>query len=263
MTSSKEVPTPESRNRDVILSTLELAGILDGLSAEEIGWVADRATLRCMPSGSRIFVESEPCEGMWIVATGHVRSFHSFAEGRQQVVGFQSTGGCLDLAAAVDGRAHTVSCVAMDDCQLALIPREILGELGRQQPLLIRNAVNQLCVEIRRHDIASAIATQKDARGRVGCTLLRLAVQHGEQSDDGIRINWRLTRQDVADRAGVRIETAIRVLSDLQRQGILRTRAQIIEILEVEELERPAECGDCLFDCTVFKDAVRIRATGT
>ena len=80
-----------------------------------------------------------------------------------------------------------------------------------------------------------------------------MADQYGVRTGDGgVSIDYRLTRQDIADRSGVTLETSIRVLSDLQRRGLVRTRAQCIEILEVERLRTLGECGECELDCSVF-----------
>lgn len=237
---------------DVTTWALAQSGLVAGFAPDDLDWVARRARIRSLRAGTDVFTESEPCEGLWIVAAGHVRLYHSYAEGRQQVVGFLAAGSSLDLATAIDGGPYATSATAMDDSVLVFLTRESLGEIAARYPEVMRNAMWQLCMEVRRHDIASAVATQKDARGRIGCTLMQLARQHGVREGKVLRIDCRLTRQDMADRAGVRIETAIRVLSDLQRQGIIRTRAQVIEILEVTQLRRPAECDDCLFDCSVF-----------
>jgi CRP-like cAMP-binding protein len=109
-----------------------------------------------------------------------------------------------------------------------------------------------LCREVRQRDIVTAIGSLKDARGRIACCLLQLAREFGVREGQTIRIAYRLTRQDIADRAGVTIETAIRVLSEYQQQGIIRTQSQIIEILDVPRLQEPPQCGECQFDCSVF-----------
>ncbi len=249
--------SPWTDDIDLIVKALLASGLVSGFDDEQIDWIARRSRARTFPTGTHVFVESEECKGLWLVAAGHIRLFHSFAEGRQQVVGFLAQGSSLDLATAIDGGKHSTSATAMDDAVLVLLPRLLLGEIAGRYPAVLRNAMWQLCLEIRKHDITSAVATQKDARGRISCTLLQLLKQHGRRNGQAMRIECKLTRQDVADRAGVRIETAIRVLSDMQRQGVIRTRAQVIEVLDVQELQRRPECDDCLFDCSVFSSERR------
>jgi hypothetical protein len=125
---------------------------------------------------------------------------------------------------------------------------------------MARNIIDQLCIELRQLDIATAVATLKDARRRVYCAILRLAQQFGIRTASGsLRIDYRLTRRDVADVSGVTLETAIRVLSDLQHRGIVRTESQLIEILDIEGLEHPSACADCQLSCGMIDSGAGVR----
>jgi CRP/FNR family transcriptional regulator len=203
-------------------------------------------------AGADVFIEGDPCPGLWLLARGRVRVYHSSADGRQRIVSFAMRSSPLELGAALDGRPFSAGATALDDSVLILIPRRELLDLGRRHLGTVRKAVDQLCLEIRQRDIASTIATLKDARGKVGCALLQLARQYGVPTPAGIRIDYRLSRQDIADRAGVRIETVIRILSDLSRQGAVRTEDQRIEIADLSALQSASACEECQFDCSVF-----------
>ena len=245
----KDEAAPRNERLADILSTCPL---LFGVVYEDLDAIAALCTTATFQSQEQIFAEGEPCRGLWILAEGRVRLFHADAEGRQHVVSFRGPTAALDLAPALDSRPHSASAVALEVCSLVFVPRATLVALGREYPVTIRNVVDQLCVELRQRDIATAVASLRDARGRVCCTLVQLARQYGMRTSDGLRIDYRLTRQDVADRAGVTLETAIRVLSDLQRRNIIRTQAQVIDIIDLRGLQRCSDCEDCEMDCSVF-----------
>jgi CRP/FNR family transcriptional regulator len=181
------------------------------------------------------------------------------ADGRQHIVGFLAPTAPLEVASALDGRPHLATATAMDNVTAVLVPKALLPWIAEQFPVTVRNAIELLCLEVRQREIATVIASVKDARGRIGCTLLQLARQFGVPNGRGTRIAYRLSRQDIADRSGVTIETAIRVLSDLQRRGVIHTSAQVIEIVDLEGLRGPTECDECQFDCSVFGAAGRSR----
>jgi len=226
--------------------------LLQGLSAEEVGQVAALARPRLVPAQRTVFSEGDPSRFLWVLLDGRVRLSHPRPDGRQHIVSFRGPVSALELGPALDGRPVTATATALDESILASIPRQALGTLSVRYPLTIRNVIDQLCLELRQRDIAMAISALHDARGRVGCALLHLAKQFGEPAGDGVRIAFRLSRQDIADISGVTLETAIRILSQLQHQGVVRTRAQIIEIVDVRALSAPAGCHDCQFDCSVF-----------
>ncbi|MCE7928936.1 MAG: Crp/Fnr family transcriptional regulator, partial [Chloroflexi bacterium CFX7] len=227
--------------------------LFGGLSPEELVDLASYARMIGFPPQKDIFTEGQDCDGLWVLHSGRVRLYHTSMEGRQQVVGFRSAGSALELGPALDGRPYTVSGTSPDGAILAFLPRPALHEVSRF-PSVVRGIIDQLCLELRQLDIATAVATLKDARRRVYCALLRLAQQFGQQAGDGsVRIDYRLTRRDIADISGVTLETAIRVLSDLQRHGIVRTESQVIEILDPARLEHPSECAECQLSCGVHE----------
>ncbi len=241
---------PERNSR--LVDALRACPLLFGMAEEDLEDIASMCSTATFEAQEQIFAEGEPSRGLWVLAEGRVRLYHADAEGRQHVVSFRGPHAPLELASALDGRPHSASAVALDACSLVFVPRATLTTLSRQYPITIRNVLDQLCLELRQRDIATAIASLRDARGRICCTLLQLGRQYGKRECDGIRIDYRLTRQDVADRSAVTLETAIRVLSDLQRKGIVRTQAQMIDILDLAGLEHSSECSDCELDCSVF-----------
>jgi len=248
-------PRPEESAIDdaaALVAVLERCPLLAGLETWEVAEIAALCRFHAFAAQTDLFVEGQRCDGLWVLATGRVRLYHSAADGRQHVVSFRAPSSALELGPALDRRSYTATATALEDCMLVFVPRAVISHLAQNSPVTIRNTIDQLCLELRQRDIATAVATLKDARGRIGCALLQLARQYGVDTPHGLRIGFRLTRQDIADRSGVTIETAIRVLSDLQRQGILRTHAQMIEILDMERLQDPTNCGECQFDCSVF-----------
>jgi len=244
-----------------VVAVLERCPLLAGLTSREVAEIAALCRFHAFTAQTDVFVEGQRCDGLWVLANGRVRLYHSAADGRQQVVSFRGPSSPLELGPALDRRTYTATATALEDCLLVFVPRPVISQLGQRYPETIRNTIDQLCLELRQRDIATAVATLKDARGRIGCALLQLARQYGVDTPDGLRIGFRLTRQDIADRSGVTIETAIRVLSDLQRQGILRTHAQVIEILDMERLQDPTNCGECQFDCSVFGPSLTLTGT--
>ncbi len=244
--------TTMNGNYEKVTAALQRFPLLAGVSPSEIRDIAARCSFVSIPAHRRVFEGGERSQGLWVVTSGRIRLHHLMADGRQQIVGFQAPTTALDLSSALDGRPYTATATTLADAELVLAPRSLLTELSRLYPITIRNAIDLLCIEVRQRDITTAIAALKDARARIACALLLLARQFGEQQPFGVRINYRLTRQDIADRAGVTVETAIRVMSDLQQRGVIRTEAQIIDLLDIAQVRDSASCEDCQLGCSVF-----------
>ena len=68
--------------------------------------------------------------------------------------------------------------------------------------------------------------------------LFKLADKIGAPAGNGTRLQLQLTRQDVADMVGCTLETAIRILSRWQKEGLIKTEEGVITILNRQELSR-------------------------
>ena len=252
MSRETRVVDLDEERRSRVLAALSRCPLLAGLTPEELNGVADRCGWSAFEARTDVFVEAQPCDRLWILESGRVRLYQSGPDGRQQVVGFPSPGAALELGPALDGRPYATTSTTLEPSALIFLPRAALGALSRRYPDTVRNAIDQLCLELRQRSILGAIAALKDARERVHCTLVQLAYQYGKRANGGVRIEYKLTRQDIADRAGITLETAIRIMSELQHRGVVRTESQIVELLDVKALRDTAECADCQLDCSLF-----------
>jgi len=200
----------------------------------------------------QIFAEGEPSRGLWVLVHGRVRLFHSDAEGRQVLIGFPEPYSPIDLPAALDRGPHTVCAVTLERSQVLFFSLGALVQLAARFPDTRRNALRELCRDLRQRDISHAVSALRDARGRICCTLLQLVKQYGIPRLSEVAIDYRLNRQDVADRSCVALETASRVMSELQRGGLLETRSHRIYILNQAAIQAYSECRHCEMDCSVF-----------
>lgn len=235
-----------------VADTLGSCSLLQHVPRSEVERTAKHVRVESFAAGTDVFTEGDSCLGLWILSTGRVRLHHSMADGRQRVVSFELPSSPIELGAALDGQPFSSTATALDDSLLIFMPRDIVNEVSQRNRVTIRNAFEQLCREIRRRDITTAVATLKGARGRVACALLHLCQQYGQPAGDGVRIEYRLSRQDMADLAGVRLETVIRVLSESTKSGVIRTESQIIEVVDVRGLQGHSSCEECQFNCSVF-----------
>jgi CRP/FNR family transcriptional regulator len=239
--------------REEIEATVRSCPLFAELDANEACAVEAEATLHCVSAGTELFAEGSPARGLWLANHGRLRVGHSGLDGRQQVVAFPARGEPLDLAAALDGGPHGVSAVAAEAVTVVLVPAPVFAGLVARHQGVARNALQVLCAQLRQREISGALGVLRGAQERVGCTLLQLARQYGGPGGDGQRIDYRLSRQDIADRTGIRLETAIRALSEMTNHGLIRTIEQHIELVDVGGLREATGCADCQFDCSVFQ----------
>jgi CRP/FNR family cyclic AMP-dependent transcriptional regulator len=113
------VPDPIGKRSE----TLTRVPIFSGLSEAELLFLAQRTVPRQFSAGETVFAEGEPCAGLFVVESGHVRIFKSSAGGREQVLSIEGPGGSVAELPVFDGGNYPASVTAIDDATLLFVSK--------------------------------------------------------------------------------------------------------------------------------------------
>jgi len=84
------------------------------------------------------------------------------------------------------------------------------------------------------------MATQQ-VEQRVANALLRLIHQTGREVENGIEIDFPITRQDLSELTATTLHTVSRLLSGWQKQGLVESRRKRIVVRDAHALVRLSE----------------------
>jgi CRP-like cAMP-binding protein len=93
------------------------------------------------------------------------------------------------------------------------------------------------------HDLRVAEEWVRDmalmnARQRLAETLLMLQMGYGARDETGIRLTLPLSRQELAEMAGLATETTIRLLGEFRAKGVLSLQGREVTIRDPQALLR-------------------------
>jgi CRP/FNR family cyclic AMP-dependent transcriptional regulator len=195
------------------------------------------------PRGSVLFAEGENARGVYVLSEGRAKVSISSAEGKTLVLRVAQPGELLGINATLTGLAYGATVKTLDDCRVDFIPREqFLKLLDRDNriyvdvALVLSHKVNCL-VEQARLLFLCHTAAEKLAR-----LLVNWCDDLGQRTPHGIRIDLRLTHEEMAQMICSSRETVTRLLSDLKQQRILSLPNNAILIRNRQALEALAKC---------------------
>src|SRR6266566_795979 len=108
--------------------------LFSGLAADEMEFLAPRVVPRNFSSGQIVFNEGDPCAGLYVVASGHVRIFKTSAGGREQVLSVDGPGSSVAELPVFDGGDYPASVAAVDDATLLFVSKKDFQELCLTHP---------------------------------------------------------------------------------------------------------------------------------
>jgi len=184
-----------------------------------------------------IFVEGDEAEYVYIVVGGKVKIVKQAAGGKEMILEVFGPGDVFGGAALLLSR-HPATAVCMEPGALLCLPRLDYLALLKRFPLMAFQVIELLSQRLHEaHQAIRGLAAER-VETRVARLLFKLADKTGVPSQGGIRLALHLTRQDIADMVGCTLETAIRILSRWQKEGLIKTEGGVITILSRQELER-------------------------
>lgn len=204
------------------------------LDATTLEVVARGAFGRRCAKGQMIFLEGEPCAGLWVVEKGRVRLLRLSTEGREQVVRLLGPGEFFNEVAVLDGGPNPVSAMAAMESMLWVIERNTMLDLLERYPALAAGVIENLAARARH-----LLALVEDLSLRtVSARLAKLLLA---QAEGGSEARRRLTQQEMAAQVGTVREMVSRVLRGFEQEGLIRFDRHRLIVLDREGLEKEAK----------------------
>jgi len=187
-----------------------------------------------------VFYEGHSCLGLYLLCRGKVKLTRSSARGQRQIVRILGPGELIEKHVFGERALHEVTCETLELSQVCVIDKERYLALIHRNPQLAIRLIQLLSNEHGVNMDQLDQFTFKTARERLACLLLELGDRFGGKSADQIQVGLTLKREEVAEMAGITVETAIRLLSVFRDEGLLTIDGRAITLLKPDRLARIA-----------------------
>ena len=210
---------------------------------EHINIINDQKVCNTYKKGQTLFNEGAYPFGVYCINDGKVKLSHQGDEGKEQIVRLLKAGDVLGYRSLLSGGRYTASAVALEDTQICFIPKELFVNLLKQDTGLAFEVMKLLSDELHKAEMKITHLAQKPIRERMAETLLFIKETYGYE-EDGITLNVRLSREEIANLVGTATESAIRLLSEFKKDGMVELDGKKIKILKQSQLLRTANLQD-------------------
>jgi CRP-like cAMP-binding protein len=203
------------------MKNLEKISLFKNLSDEELKELGAYLSAASYKKKETIFSEGEPPDWFYIVSAGKVKITKISHEGKEIILEVISPTDIFGGVAVLKNFPYPANAVAMEDTEVIKISRKNLMRLVDRFPNLMYCIALQLGDRMKSsYDSLKNIALER-VEARIAALLLKLAGKVGVETRDGLLIDMRLTKQDVADMVGTTVETSIRTFSKFKKEGLV------------------------------------------
>ncbi len=184
-----------------------------------------------------IFSEGDPSEWFYIVTEGKVKITKLSQEGKEIILEVIHPTDFFGGLAVIRGFPYPANAVAMEDTKLLKISRSHLMRVLDRFPNLMYCMAQQVGDRMKEsHETLKNIALER-VEARIASLLLKLSDKTGKKAEEGVVIDMKLTKQDIAEMVGTTVETSIRTMSKFKKMGIVGEKDGKIVIRNPEKLK--------------------------
>jgi CRP-like cAMP-binding protein len=207
--------------------------VFSSLDKNELLELSKLAVERNVKSGEFIFWEGDESDRFYVLAEGRVKAVKHTASGKEFIIAFFSPGEMFGEVAVFEEKPYPATAQALEDSKVFGIKTEDFLVFLSKRPRVALGIINVLAGRLR-----DAQGRLKDFAGeRVEQRLARILLMLSSK----LGTELPFTRQEIADMTGTTIETAIRIMSRLTRDGMIRSVRGNITIRDIAKLKRLSE----------------------
>ena len=181
-----------------------------------------------------IYTEGNHPNRLYFIQKGKVKTFKSNDDGKELTVGLFNEGDFLGYTALLEESVYKESAEAMDDTEVAIIPREEFDELMRNNREVTQKFIKMLARNITEKEEQLLGLAYNSLRKRVADALITLQNKYRTEAD--VHFSIHISREDLANIAGTATESLIRTLSDFKSEKLVDIKEGNIIILNEKKL---------------------------
>lgn len=181
-----------------------------------------------------IFVEDAKPILLYFIVSGKVKTFKTNDFGKEFIVDLYKEGDFFGYDALLEETPYKSSAVAMEDCEIIVIPKDDFFSLLFQNREVSAQFIKMLSNELKEKEERMIKLAYNSVRKRVAEGLVLLADRYKKENEKLFSI--AISREDLSNIAGTASETVIRTLSDFKDEKLIDVKGSLITIINEDKL---------------------------
>jgi CRP/FNR family cyclic AMP-dependent transcriptional regulator len=220
---------------------LKQCELFEKLNDSQIQQLERVAQSKSFSRKSVLYFPNDSADSILLVASGRVKICNITPEGKQSILAFIEPGeifGELSVFAAAQREEYAET---MEKSTIIKIPVAAIQTLINELPNIALGITKLMGFRRLRIERRLKHLLFRSTRDRLVHLLLELMDDYGQQHQDGVLLNIKLSHQDLASIIGSTRESVTMVLGDLQLEKLIQIEKRKIMILNPKSLADSAE----------------------
>jgi len=231
-----------TRDVDAVVRAMVGTPLFEGAMRATIARLAERGTVRRYRHGSYLFHEGDTSPEVFFLLDGRVEISSDTAGGRRQLHTTIEHPQFFGELGALGVMPRTASAFALEDSAVWVATSEVFLAFLEEEVSAARAVFRALARQVQAHEAFVEDLLYLDLKGRVAKRLLQLVSPSlDELPEDGVTLPSIVTHADLASLCGGSRENVTRILSELQRRGLVERDGRRFVLRRISGLAKLAD----------------------
>ena len=209
------------------------------LTHEELEVFSDHKTSLLIKKGENLMTEGNTINGLYCIKDGKGKLTKLNTNGKEQIIKFVKGGDILGQRSILSEELVGLNAIALEDMHVCFIPKGDILDTIRENTNFSLQLMRNISQQLNEANTSISQMAQKPVKDRLAETLLHLETIFGVDNEGCIDVI--LTREEIANTIGTATESAIRLLSNLRKDGVIDLVGKRIKILNRSTLKNLSE----------------------
>jgi CRP-like cAMP-binding protein len=226
---------------DALIDSLARVWLFDGLAKDDLVRLSQLAVTRVYKARETIVSKGEPANEFFVLLRGRAKVTAQGSEGGDTAINVMGPGEVFGEIGILDGRPRSATVTTLEECEMAVVDKRAFHGLLAVSPPVAIKLLEVLAGRIRELTTRVEDRAFLDVPARLAKQLLWLAGNHGTESGARVRIELKLSQQELGDFIGATRESVNKNLRDWSRNGLIKHERDYLEILDPNALRAIAQ----------------------
>ncbi|MGJ7044754.1 Crp/Fnr family transcriptional regulator [Thermoanaerobacterium thermosulfurigenes] len=207
------------------------------LSEKSLFEISKIALVKEYKKNTVIFYEGDEGDAIYFVKKGKVKISKISQQGKEHIIRIMEDGDIFAESLLFIGGKYPATAEAIEDSKIIVLKNKDIENLILNNNEVALGIIKLMAKRLQNVAVIIENLALKDSLGRTVSILLTFAREKGIQGKDGIAIELNLNRQDLANMVGTSRENMTRILSQLDKEGVIKLERHAIVIKDVNALK--------------------------
>lgn len=226
---------------DALIDSLARVWLFNELAKDDLLRLSQLAKTRMYRPRETIVAKGDSATEFFVLLRGRAKVSAQGAGGADTAINVMGPGEVFGEIGILDGLPRSATVTTMEQCEIAAVDKRAFHGLLATSPEVAIKLLAVLARRIRELTIRVEDRAFLDVPARLAKQLLWLAGNHGTESGARVRIELKLSQQELGDLIGATRESVNKNLRDWSRSGFIEQERDCIEILDLDALHAIAE----------------------